>query len=303
MSATIASRRVSVVGCPIDALTFRETLTEVERLIAIRRPVQHCVVNASKAVLMNRDPVLSGIVSSCALVNADGQSIVWASRVLGRPLPERVAGIDLFEALLGLAARRGFGVYFLGATKEALVDAVARARREHPTLRICGWHDGYWDDADTDVLVAQVRGARPDILFVGIPSPRKEFWLAEHLEALGVPFSMGGRWQLRRVRRQGEASSSHDAASGSRVGLSAGARAGADVETVPAGEPVVRMACWKVLLSGCVIVWHATCSGAQRARAGLMMPTTFRWAAVSARDPLPDGAPRHSKQEASRRAG
>ena len=303
MSATIASRRVSVVGCPIDALTFRETLTEVERLIAIRRPVQHCVVNASKAVLMNRDPVLSGIVSSCALVNADGQSIVWASRVLGRPLPERVAGIDLFEALLGLAARRGFGVYFLGATKEALVDAVARARREHPTLRICGWHDGYWDDADTDVLVAQVRGARPDILFVGIPSPRKEFWLAEHLEALGVPFSMGvgGSFDVYAGRVKRAPLTMQRV--GSRVGLSAGARAGADVETVPAGEPVVRMACWKVLLSGCVIVWHATCSGAQRARAGLMMPTTFRWAAVSARDPLPDGAPRHSKQEASRRAG
>ena len=108
-------RRVSVANCGIDALTFVETLAEVERLIQARRPVQHCVVNASKAVQMDEDPRLREIVSSCALVNADGQSLVWASQILGRPVPERVTGIDLFEALLGLAADRDYGVYFLGA--------------------------------------------------------------------------------------------------------------------------------------------------------------------------------------------
>lgn len=184
-------RRVSIVNCGIDALTFRETLAEVERLIQARRPVQHCVVNASKTVLMEKDARLREIVSSCALVNADGQSIVWASRILGKPLPERVTGIDLFEALLGLAADRGYGVYFLGATSEVLEEAVARVRREHPALRVCGWHDGYWDAADDDEMVAHVHAVQPDILFVALPSPRKEYWLAEHLEELDVPFSMG----------------------------------------------------------------------------------------------------------------
>ena len=184
------THRVQVVNCGIDALTFSETLAEVERLIQARRPVQHCVVNASKTVLMDKDPRLREIVSSCDLVNADGQSLVWASRILGRPVPERVTGIDLFEALLGLAADRGYGVYFLGATSEIVEEAVARAGCEHPALRICGWHDGYWD-ADDDELVAHVRASQPDILFVALPSPRKEYWLAEHLEKLDVPFSMG----------------------------------------------------------------------------------------------------------------
>jgi len=189
MSPAQKPHRVSVINCGIDALTFGETLVEVDRLIQARRPVQHCVVNASKAVLMDEDPRLREIVSSCALVNADGQSLVWASQILGRPVPERVTGIDLFQALLGLAADRGYGVYFLGATSEILEEAVARARREHPALRICGWHDGYWD-AD-DELVNHVRASQPDILFVALPSPRKEYWLAEHLERLDVPFSMG----------------------------------------------------------------------------------------------------------------
>lgn len=184
-------RRVWVVNCGIDALTFRETLVEVEHLIHMRRPAQHCVVNASKTVQMDKDPRLRKIVSSCALVNADGQSLVWASRLLGRSIPERVTGIDLFEALLHLAAVRGYGVYFLGARREVLEEVVARARREHPALRICGWHDGYWDAAHDEEVVTQVRRSRPDILFVAMPSPRKEYWLAERLEKLDVPFSMG----------------------------------------------------------------------------------------------------------------
>lgn len=187
----MTSRRVSIVGCAIDALTFEETIVEVERLIQARSPTQHCVVNASKAVLMNKDPHLREIVSSCALVNADGQSVVWASRVLGRPLPERVAGIDLFQALLGVAAHRGYRVYFLGATSEVLGDVVARARREHASLHICGSRDGYWNVDDDNEVVAQVHMSRPDILFVGMPSPRKEYWLAENLKRLDVPFSMG----------------------------------------------------------------------------------------------------------------
>jgi N-acetylglucosaminyldiphosphoundecaprenol N-acetyl-beta-D-mannosaminyltransferase len=185
------SRRVSVVGSPVDALTFSETLTEVARLITARRPVQHCVVNASKIVLMHRDSRLKDIVSSCELINADGQSIVWASRLLGQPVPARVAGIDLFQALLSLSERCGYSVFLLGATQEVLEGVLSRLHREHPGLKVAGSHNGYWRDEQTRDVVEVVRAAAPDILFVGMPSPRKEYWLAENLDALGVPFSMG----------------------------------------------------------------------------------------------------------------
>lgn len=185
------SRKVSVLGCDINALTLPETVVEVDRLIRARRPVQHCVINAAKAVMLERNERLREILSSCALVNADGQSVVWASRVLGRPLPERVTGIDLFMALLQLAEDRGYGVYFLGATHEVVLEVVERARGEHPLLCISGWHDGYLRADDTDIVVADVRKKHPEILFVGMPSPQKEYWLAENLERLGVPFSMG----------------------------------------------------------------------------------------------------------------
>jgi len=184
-------RRVIVAGCPVDALTFEETLAEVDRLVASHTPVQHCVINASKAVLMHKDDRLRHIVSSCALINADGQSIVWASRLLGQPVPGRVAGVDLFQALLSVSEERGYSIYLLGATQEVIDAVVARVRREHPRLRVGGARNGYWHVGESPEIVEAVRASAAHILFVGMPSPRKEYWLAENLEALSVPFCMG----------------------------------------------------------------------------------------------------------------
>jgi N-acetylglucosaminyldiphosphoundecaprenol N-acetyl-beta-D-mannosaminyltransferase len=147
------------------------------------------VLNAAKVVLMSKDDRLRDIISRCALINADGQSIVWASRILGRPLPERVAGIDLFHAIVDRAAQTGHRLYFLGATDEVLSEMIGRLRKQYPTLVVAGQHNGYWKD-DQEVVTA-VRKARPHFLFLAIPSPRKEYWLSQHLESLAVPFVMG----------------------------------------------------------------------------------------------------------------
>ena len=164
---------VRLFGCDVAALTMEQTLAEVARLISARRPAQHCVINAGKVVLMEQDRRLHDIVASCELINADGQSVVWASRLLGKPLPERVAGIDLFQRLLERAETQGHRVFFFGARQEVVKAVVERAQREHPGLVVCGWRNGYWQPSENDAVVAQVREAQPDILFVGISSPEE----------------------------------------------------------------------------------------------------------------------------------
>lgn len=191
MTATLTTRprRARLYGTELDSLTFGETVDRAFELADARGPVQHVVLNAAKVVQMDRDERLRQIIAGCELVNADGQSVVWASRLLGQPLPERVAGIDLFNAIVDRAARTGHRLYFLGATEEVLATMVDRLRQQHPGLVIAGHHDGYW--IDDDEVVEAVRAAHPDFLFLAIPSPRKEFWLHEHRDRLGVPFAMG----------------------------------------------------------------------------------------------------------------
>lgn len=153
--------------------------------------LQHMALNAAKLVSLRADPRLRAIVSGSELVTADGQAVVWASRLLRDPVPERVAGIDLMEELFALSGDRGYRVYLLGATEETLRRATERLLERHPKLRIAGSHHGYFPEADSPAVCALIRAARPDVLFVAMSSPRKEYWLAEHGRALGVPVIMG----------------------------------------------------------------------------------------------------------------
>jgi N-acetylglucosaminyldiphosphoundecaprenol N-acetyl-beta-D-mannosaminyltransferase len=184
-----ARRTVELFGVPTDVLTMEETILAARGLVRRGTPHQHVVLNAAKVVALDRDPRLRAVIEKCDLVNADGASVVWASRVLGRPLPERVTGVDLFLRLVEAAAADGTSVYFLGATQEVVESVVSVFSKRFPRLKVAGYRNGYWDD--DNAVIDEVRAARPDYLFLAIPSPRKEFWVNEHLKALGVPFVMG----------------------------------------------------------------------------------------------------------------
>lgn len=183
--------RAEVLGCVIDRVGMKETLARIEDLISAGGYYQHMAINTAKLVSLRDDERLREIVEGCELVNADGQAVIWASRLLGDPLPERVAGIDLMEELLGLAERKGYRVYILGARDDVLDQAVARIRERYPRLQLAGWHNGYFTSAEEDQVCAQIRASRPHIVFVAMSTPRKEYFLAERGPELGAAFLMG----------------------------------------------------------------------------------------------------------------
>ncbi|MEU6094477.1 WecB/TagA/CpsF family glycosyltransferase [Streptomyces sp. NPDC047079] len=182
-------RPVTVCGLPVHPLTLRESVAAAETLIADGGPHQHVVLNAAKIVQAHDDPELAGIIRSCSLVNADGQSVVWAGRLLGSPLPERVAGIDFMLAMWRSAARNGYRVYLLGAEPEVVRETARIAARQG--VDVVGHRDGYWDEAREPEVVAAVREARPDLLFLAVPSPRKEHFLARRQKELGCALVVG----------------------------------------------------------------------------------------------------------------
>jgi N-acetylglucosaminyldiphosphoundecaprenol N-acetyl-beta-D-mannosaminyltransferase len=193
MVATITGgrRRLSLLGCPLDPLTLAETLSVIEAAVDSRRPVQHSALNAAKLVRMQCDEALRAAVAGSELVTADGQAVVWAARLLGQHIPERVAGIDLFEALLALAERRAFGVYVLGAREDTLEHAAAEIMRRHPELRLVGTHNGYFKPEQEGAIVDEIRDAGADLLFVALETPAKETFLARYRDRIGAPFVMG----------------------------------------------------------------------------------------------------------------
>jgi N-acetylglucosaminyldiphosphoundecaprenol N-acetyl-beta-D-mannosaminyltransferase len=185
------SARETILGVPVDNLSMRETLDRVAQFISSGGTHQHVAVNADKVVKARRDPALLRIIAECDLISADGMPVVWASRLLGCPLKERVTGIDLFYRLLELSEARGWRTYFLGARPQVLARCVEWVRAQHPRLHIAGWRDGYWRADEEEAVAEQIARARPQLLFVAISSPRKEQFLSRHRSRMRIPFAMG----------------------------------------------------------------------------------------------------------------
>ena len=185
-------------GIGVAAVTMDEVLPLVDAAIADRRPFQIGVVNAAKVVNMQRDPRLRDDVMASDIVLADGMSLVWASRLVGRPLPERVAGIDLMFRLLERAAEKGHRVFCLGATPEVLAAAVGRFRARHPQLIVAGTQHGYFGVEEEPRVAQAIAASRADIVFIAMTSPRKEQFLAQWSRQLDVPVwhGVGGSFDV-----------------------------------------------------------------------------------------------------------
>jgi N-acetylglucosaminyldiphosphoundecaprenol N-acetyl-beta-D-mannosaminyltransferase len=186
------NERITLMGCQVDNLSMEETLGRIEHFIQSGKAHQHVVVNVDKLVKASRDPQLRQIINDCALINADGMPVVWASRLLGKPLKERVAGVDLFEALMRRAGEKGWRVFLLGAREEVVGKVAETYQRKYPRLVLAGYRNGYWKgEAEELDVVRQVRDSRADLLFVAISSPKKEQFLGRYQAEMKIPFAMG----------------------------------------------------------------------------------------------------------------
>lgn len=178
-------------GIPVDAVRLAEVVHLADEAVRQRRRLLISTVNAAKIVAMDRDLSLRSAVLRGDLILADGMSVVWAARLLGEPLPERVAGIDVMFALLRLAAERRYRVYLFGATPAVLSAAENNVGIDHQGVEVAGSHHGYYAPGDDLCIADEIREARPDILFVANSSPTKEKFLAQFAERMDVPVCLG----------------------------------------------------------------------------------------------------------------
>lgn len=180
-----------ILGVRVDDVTEAEALGLIEAFIRAGRPHQVVTVNPEFVVMAQRDAPFRGIVNGSDLALPDGVGLLWASRVLGHPLRERVAGSDLIEGLAGLAAGGGYSLYLLGAAPGVAQEAAAVLQGRYPGLRIAGSHAGSSREEEDEGTVSRVRAAKPDILLVAYGAPAQDRWIHRNLGRLGVPVCIG----------------------------------------------------------------------------------------------------------------
>lgn len=193
-----ALRTIEILGTRIHAVTMQEALEACRLAVVGKTTLSIGVVNAAKIVKMQSDQNLSDSVMGSDLVIADGMSVVWASRVLGPPLPERVTGIDLFLELLSLADREGFSVYLLGGRADVVTEVVSKLADLAPGARVVGSRDGYFEPDQDAGVASEIGACDPDLLFVAMPTPRKEIFLETYADHLGarVRHGVGGSFDV-----------------------------------------------------------------------------------------------------------
>ncbi len=183
--------RVSICDIPVDALTMQQTIDLIDGAIREKRSIHHVVINAAKVANAQKDKLLKYSIVNCDIINADGQSIVWASRILNRPLPERVTGIDLMEQLVKLSVEKKYKIFFLGAKEEIVRSLVNIYTKRYGKEIIAGYRNGYFKKEEEPIIAKQIRDSNASILFVAMSSPKKEIFLNTYKNIIQTPFIMG----------------------------------------------------------------------------------------------------------------
>lgn len=183
--------RIKIMGGPVDCMNMQETIEKVEGYIRNKEMCQHVVVNVSKFVEMRNNPELKRIISKCDIINADGMPLVWASKLLGNPLPSRVAGVDLFQELVKVCSKKGYKPFFFGAKELVVKDVVKTFTQKYPDLNVAGYRNGYFSEKEEPKISEMIKASGADMLFVGFSSPMKENFLNKWMPVMQVPFCMG----------------------------------------------------------------------------------------------------------------
>ena len=186
-----ARPRETLFGLDVDALTMNQVIDRAQEHLRSRDPFVIGVVNAAKVCKLSADRVLRDSLLTCDVLLADGQAVVWASRFLNHPLPERVAGIDLFEELLAVAHRDRRRVYLLGARPQVLALLEAAIAERWPSVVLAGSRDGYFTDEEAPEVADAIAASAADMLFLGMTTPKKEIFLGTYGHRLGVPVQHG----------------------------------------------------------------------------------------------------------------
>ena len=184
-------KTIDILGVNVDSITFADALDKAETLVKTEGVSMIFTPNPEIVMCAKDDAELKSILNSADLCTADGIGVVYASKILGNPVPERVAGFDIVCALLGRMAKTGDGVFLFGAKPGVAEMAKAKMEEKYPGIVISGTHDGYFKPEDEDGIVEEINASGAKLLLVCLGAPKQEKWIARNRDRLNVNLCMG----------------------------------------------------------------------------------------------------------------
>jgi N-acetylglucosaminyldiphosphoundecaprenol N-acetyl-beta-D-mannosaminyltransferase len=175
----------------IHPLRKNDFIQYIENSISNNARLVQSGVNAASIVELKNNKLLIDAYNNSDLINIDGMSMVWALRFLGFTVPERVACPDLAMGIMDMAQKNSYKLFMFGAEESNLKAAVKNVRKTFPKLLVAGYRNGFFNPEDEARIVEMINSAHSDILFMGMPSPRKEFFVEKYKDQLNVKYILG----------------------------------------------------------------------------------------------------------------
>lgn len=182
---------VDILGVAVDKISAGGALKKAERYL--RTPGLSIIFTPNPEIIMAayEDPDFKKILNSADICTPDGIGVVYASRMIGNPVPERVPGFDLTCGLLQNMAKTGDGVFLLGAKPGIAETAKQRLEQKYPGLVVSGTHHGYFSEEENDEIVKEINASGANLLLVCLGAPKQEKWIYANRDKLQVQLAMG----------------------------------------------------------------------------------------------------------------
>jgi len=184
-------RSVRILGVRVDDVTTTEALALLDAFAQDGALHQVVTVNPEFVMTAQHNEPFCVTINDAALALPDGIGLLWAARVLGQPLRERVTGSDTVPLIARLAAQKGYRLYLLGAAPGVAEQAADILRRANPGLQIAGTFSGSPFPEDEEAICSRIRQAAPDFLFVAYGAPQQDLWIRRNMANVMVPVCMG----------------------------------------------------------------------------------------------------------------
>lgn len=182
---------VNILGVEVDKVTFSEALSIAEDLLDKEGTSVIFTPNPEIIMMAQDDAQMRGILNCADLCTADGIGVVYGSKILGDPVPQRVAGFDLACALLEKISKTGDGVFLFGAKPGVAELAKENLEKKYPGIIVSGIHNGYFKPDEEEQIVKEINASGAKLLLVCLGAPKQEKWIAQHRDKLSVRLCMG----------------------------------------------------------------------------------------------------------------
>lgn len=184
------TEKINVLGVEFNNATKQQFVDIFEERIINQEKT--FVVTANPEIVMhaNKDSNYMNTLQQADFIIPDGIGVVFGSKILKRPIMERVAGYDLMVDLLEVANKRKLRVFFLGAKEEVVGQAAQNVQKDYPDLVVAGYHHGFFKQSDKKI-VEMVKGSNADLVFVALGFPRQENWIINNLPQFDKGYFMG----------------------------------------------------------------------------------------------------------------